>query len=48
MKNGTEIPLNDSIKYWVIILDKRLTFKNHIQETCDKGIRCGRALTWYI
>lgn len=41
---GTIIPLQDSIKYLGVILDKKLTFKHHIQQTCIKAIRCGRAL----
>lgn len=42
--NGTTIPLQDSIKYLGLVLDKKLTFKHHILQTCDKALKCGRAL----
>lgn len=42
--SGADIPLQKSIKYLGIILDKNLTFKDHILHTSDKAIKCGRAL----
>lgn len=38
------IPLQDSVKYLGIIYDKKLNFKKHIDYTCEKAIKCGRAL----
>lgn len=41
---GEDINLEDSVKYLGVIFDKGLTFKSHIMYTCDKAIKCGRAL----
>lgn len=41
---GSIIPIQASIKYLGILLDKKLTFKDHILYTCNKAVRCGRAL----
>lgn len=41
---ATEIPLRETVKYLGIELDKKLTFKHHILQTCEKAVRCGRAL----
>lgn len=38
------IPIQDNAKYLGVILDKKLTFKNHIDETRKKCIRITRAL----
>ena len=40
---GFEIPLLDTIKYLGILLDTKLTFRNHILKACEKAIKCGRA-----
>ena len=42
--NRTEIPLSNSIKYLGVTLDKKLTYKEHVGNICNKAIRCGRAL----
>lgn len=42
--DGTEIPILDSIKYLGIVIDKKLTFRHHILQSCDKATKCGRAL----
>lgn len=41
---NTDIPFKSSIKYLGVILDKNLTYKDHILNTCEKATRCGRAL----
>lgn len=41
---GSEIPLLDSVKYLGVIFDKKLTFKQHVLQSCDKALKCGRAL----
>ena len=41
---GTITLLQDSIKYLGVTLVNKLTFKQHVQQTCIKAIRCGRAL----
>lgn len=41
---GSTIPLKDDIKYLGMILDKKLTFKKHIETVCNKAIKCGCAL----
>lgn len=42
--NGTIIPFKHEIKYLGLILDKKLTFRQHVQYACEKAIKCGRAL----
>lgn len=42
--DGMEIQIQDSVKYLGIIFDKKLIFKKHILETCNKAVKCGRAL----
>lgn len=41
---GNSIEIKKSIKYLGIILDSKLTFKEHVHQVCEKAIRCGRAL----
>lgn len=41
---GHQIPIQTSVKYLGIILDKRLSFKEHVLHACDRAIKCGRAL----
>lgn len=41
---GSNVPLQNSIKYLGVILDKKLTFKEHISYISRKALRCGRAL----
>lgn len=41
---GTEIPLLDAVKYLGVVLDKKLTFKQHVFQAGDKALKCGRAL----
>ena len=39
------IPLGgDNVKYLGIILDKKLSFKQHLEYICERAVRCGRAL----
>lgn len=42
--HGTEIPVQNSVKYLGITLDKKITFKEHIYNICEKAIKCGRSL----
>lgn len=42
--DGTIINMQDDIKYLGLILDKKLTFKRHIEYVCEKAIKCGRGL----
>lgn len=41
---GVLIPLGDSVKYLGVILDKKLSFKQHLEYICEKAVRCGKAL----
>lgn len=41
---GCIIPLSNTIKYLGVTIDKRLTFKPHLEDTTSKALRCGRAL----
>lgn len=38
------IPFSDSIKYLGVTLDRKLLFKNHLDISCSKAIKCGRSL----
>ena len=42
--NRTEIPFSNSINYLGVTLDKKLTYKKHVGNICNKVIRCARAL----
>lgn len=42
--NNTIIPLQKSVKYLGIIFDQKLNFREHIEYTCEKSVKCGRAL----
>lgn len=42
--DGVQIPLLDAIKYLGIVLDKKLTFKQQVLQSCEKAVKCGRAL----
>lgn len=41
---GNSIEIKKSIKYLGVILDSKLTFKEHVLNACEKATRCGRAL----
>lgn len=41
---GNPIHIKDEIKYLGVTLDKKLTFRQHIDSVRAKAIRCGRAL----
>lgn len=41
---GNVIPLQENIKYLGVTLDRKLTFKQHILNACDKATKCSRAL----
>lgn len=36
--------IQDEVKYLGVILDKKLNFRSHINQICEKAIRCGRTL----
>lgn len=42
-ENNT-IPFDNSVKYLGVYLDKKLTFKKHIENATDKALKCFRAL----
>lgn len=41
---GSRIDILDEIKYLGVTLDKKLSFKSHINSICEKSMKCSRAL----
>lgn len=41
---GTNIQLDNCVKYLGVHIDRKLSFKQHIDITCDKSMKCIRSL----
>lgn len=42
--NNNSITIQDEVKYLGVILDKKLTFRQHIEKSCEKAVKAFRAL----
>lgn len=41
---NAEIPFDDHVKYLGVILDKKLTYRKHLESAAEKATKCSRAL----